>query len=125
MQESILKTSSPSSKKYAKVHEKAPKIPNLKSQDPNKSKTQKHKTQDPNKIQNSNSKYQKLKSTKSQIPGTKEEQIQKFKIQEPNKNQYSNSNSQNSKAYSYEIKMQRLKVQEEFLLIPWALRLQL
>jgi hypothetical protein len=40
MQESILKTSSPSSKKYAKVHEKAPKIPNLKSQDPNKSKTQ-------------------------------------------------------------------------------------
>jgi hypothetical protein len=46
MQESILKMSSPSSKKYAKVHEKAPK---LKIQEPKKS--QIPGSQEPNKNQ--------------------------------------------------------------------------
>jgi hypothetical protein len=45
MQESILKTSSPSSKKYAKVHEKAPKIPNLKFQEPKKNQNPNSKSQ--------------------------------------------------------------------------------
>jgi hypothetical protein len=68
MQESILKMSSPSSKKYAKVHEKAPK---LKIQEPKKS--QIPGSQEPNKNQISNPNIQ-LK-TNTQIQNIKAEYI--------------------------------------------------